>query len=134
MTTSTPLNQKTNAIAFVNTATTPGVLNGPLNIHHDRSRRDLRIVELHWGRSEKNKLAVNSKIVAYGSLNTGSETQPHYVYQQPLLHIFTNTPIPSGASHLLVWVTDAKETQHLYASRPLKSNEHLLPPSASALE
>ncbi len=134
ITATVPLNQKVDTIAFVNTATRTGVLNGPLILCHDHSHRNLRVIELHWGRNAQEKLAVHSKIAEYSSLNTGTKEAPVYTYQRPLFHRFDNTVIPDGASHLLVWVTDTTQSQRLYASRPLKSEVHLLPPNASRLE
>lgn len=53
ITSTVPLNQKVDTIAFVNTATRTGVLNGPLILCHDHSHRNLRVIELHWGATHR---------------------------------------------------------------------------------
>ncbi len=140
-----PINLSADAIQFINTAATIGVLKGELTISHDRQRRDLSAYELHWGRNEKDKIGPTSKIKDYGSFNVGTESAPLYVFNQPLSHDFHKqwngsawvdivTTVPGTATHLLVFVTDSANQQRLYASRPLLNEEHLLPASATQLE
>lgn len=134
-----PLNLKTDAIQFVNTATQTGVLTGVLTIARDRQRQDLRAYELHWGSSAETTTGATSRIRAYSPTNIGTEMAPHYVFNQPLIHDFSDTDseytaIPAAASHLLVFATDSSNQKTLYASRPIFNRQHLLPPSATALE
>lgn len=129
-----PLNLTADAIQFINTSTTPDVLNGQLTIGHDRERRDLSVYALHWGNSETSKIGLNSRICDYGSENIGSESAPQHVFRQPLTYTFDNETMPATASHLLVFATDIANQEILYACRPLVTTQHLLPASASALE
>lgn len=130
----TPINTTTRAIQFINTATTPGVLNGSLTIDHDRQRRDLTAYALYWGNSEKDKIGPGSRLRNYGAENIGTTTAPQYAFHQPLTHVFNNTAAPAAATHLLVFVTDSANQQSLYASRPLVNQQHLLPGSATQME
>ena len=129
-----PLNFAEDAIQFSNLATRVGLLNGTLTIGHDRRRNDLRAYALHWGKNATEKTGATSKLHDYSPENTSTGPVPRYVYNQPLIHRFNNTPAPAAATHLLVFVTDTQGREFLYASRPLLDRQHLLPPSATQLE
>ncbi|GLS27367.1 phage tail protein I [Marinibactrum halimedae] len=122
------------AIQFINQSTLKGQLKGQLTIGHDRERKDYKIYQLHWGSTHRQKISEGSLIAEFSFTNGGWESQPHYYASQPLLHEFVGDIIPLGASYLLVSVFDVNDKEYLYASRSLVNNEHLLPPSSSALE
>ncbi len=128
------INSTLEAIQFINESSATNTLTGRLLVGHDRDRRDIGAYELHWGSDEQTPNGADSLIVEYSAENIGGLRRSNYVFKRPLVHSFTDTVMPDGASHFLVFAIDENNQRLLYASRKLLNEEHLLPPGATALE